>query len=1001
MEETIQQVKIAVESGRTDVIRLAIDAHSVKPKSTGLHSSKMDIKLLDALNSVTPEHGNMLHLAAKLGNADVVRALLVSGVDPSIKDGQEQTAYDIAKPSKQLTMVFHDVLLQSIAQSKTEQVKALLSSGLDINQKDEATGGNTALHWAASFSGIDIIKILLEHNPDVNAINSDGTTPLHDAVLRGDVDIVKELVAHGADINAKATGGKSEGKSPLDLAEDNQELKDVLAPPVIMNGHVENGQNGVTTEQSEDADNVPFFSVTLETEEEEKAEEEKESSVKDDSTTTPEQAASPQVSSSVQDEDEEEDEVEIDLETIEGEEEEEEDVEVDPRLTFLWPQPQQVIQKNGDRFILSQDFSVQLAAIPQSGTLEPMVDLWTIQSAVLMEKGYRCVLENSVVCLDPSAQVVCNINPLPFKREESYRISVTDKMVTIVAADLPGLWHATSTFVQLVQLCHKEGIPQLEISDWPSIKHRAVMLDLSAGRVPRMDTLLQLVNSFAQLKYNELHLYVKAYKDSPIHDTMPYSGSELLDLEVFCQWRFIKLVPHIDLMEGGDLSPPLFSIFQQVLSRFGSTRVVNIGPNLTRKLLDSVPPPSPRPETPQDDNSSADQSKTSDSTLKKETSETKTEETGEITTEAEAREDEMEAPRPSPFILSIQDQLRLIGIGSNQTPLFCANVISVYETSFRQLPIGSVAMWYGSKSNSDFKKAGKKLLGNGQGFYVCPGTGVWNSLGGAPEGSICNISHAIKTATTNPNAIGLLLTNWAGCTYSNHPVLSWPAYISAAGLSWNASTSLDFLHGNLSSLINRHILQDPDSPLGDAILEVGRIDTYLTKASLNQLDLPVTDKSVIIPAKEGSFLCRIIQETDNIDLEFITIEIINNAMRRIRKSQSSVNAVDKLKLDRRVYIQVHLTLDLMFWACKMVRALLIAGKKPNHAQSGFNVINVGLANLSATTKTDSANKLLSMMEEYRTVWLDQCYQPGLGASGMFFKDVLKHLVPEGTEKTED
>ena len=64
---------------------------------------------------------------------------------------------------------------------------------------------------------------------------------------------------------------------------------------------------------------------------------------------------------------------------------------------------------------------------------------------------------------------------------------------------------------------------------------------------------------------------------------------------------------------------------------------MNIGPNLTRKLLDSVPPPSPRPETPQDDNSSADQSKTSDSTLKKETSETKTEETGEITTEAEGK----------------------------------------------------------------------------------------------------------------------------------------------------------------------------------------------------------------------------------------------------------------------------------------------------------------------------------------------------------------------------
>ncbi|XP_041469265.1 uncharacterized protein LOC121419047 isoform X4 [Lytechinus variegatus] len=961
----------------------------------------MDTKLLDALNSVNPDHGSMLHLAAKLGNADVVRALLVSGVDPTIKDSQEQTAYDIAKASKQLSMVFHDVLLQSIAQSKAEQVKQLLDSGLDINNKDEATGGNTALHWAASFSGLEIIKILLEYNADLNATNSDGTTPLHDAVLRGDVDIVKELVAGGADINTKATGGKSEGKSPLDLAEDSQELKEVLVPPVIMNGHAENGQNGETVEQSDDADSVdvPFFSVTLE---EVKTEEEKDSSVKDDSTTTPE-AASPQVSSSVQDEDEEDD-GEVEVETVEEEEEEEEDVEEDPRLAFLWPKPQQLVQKNGAKFTLSQDFSVQLAAMPQSGTLEPMVDLWTIQSAVLMEKGYRCVLENSVVCLDPTAQIVCTINPLPFCREESYRLSVSEKMVTIVAADLPGLWHATSTFVQLVQLCHKDGIPQLEISDWPSIKHRAVMLDLSAGRVPRMDTLLQLVNSFAQLKYNELHLYVKAYKDSPIHDTMPYSGSELLDLEVFCQWRFIKLVPHIDLMEDSDLSPPLFSIFQQVLSRFGSTKVVNIGPNLTRKLLDSVPPPSPRPETPQDGNTSTDQSKTPDPTTKKESSDTKTTESGETETEPEAevpQEDEVELPRPSPFILSIQDQLRLIGVGRNQTALFCANVISVYEASFKQLPIGSVAMLYGSKSNSDFQKSGKKLLGNGQGFYVCPGTGVWNSLGGGPEGSICNIFNAIKTATTNPNAIGLLLTNWAGCTYSNHPVLSWPAYIAAAGLSWNASTPLEFIHGNLSAMINRHMLQDPDSPLGEAILEVGRIDTYLTQASLNQLDLPITHKSVVIPAKEGSFLCRVIQDTDSVDLEFMSLEVINTAMRRIRKSQTSLNAVDKLKLDRRVYIQVHLTLDLMFWACKIVRALVIAGKKPNHAQSGFNVINVGLANLSATTKTDSANKLLSMMEEYRTVWLDQCFQPGLEDSGMFFKGVLKHLVPEGAERTED
>ena len=51
-----------------------------------------------------------------------------------------------------------------------------------------------------------------------------------------------------------------------------------------------------------------------------------------------------------------------------NDDEEEEEVEEDPRLAFLWPHPQQLIYRGGDRFMLSQDFTVQLAAIPQSGT---------------------------------------------------------------------------------------------------------------------------------------------------------------------------------------------------------------------------------------------------------------------------------------------------------------------------------------------------------------------------------------------------------------------------------------------------------------------------------------------------------------------------------------------------------------------------------------------------------------------------------------------------------
>ena len=42
---------------------------------------------------------------------------------------------------------------------------------------------------------------------------------------------------------------KQEGKTPLDLAEDDQEILDALESPVVMNGHV---QNGGTDQSSED-----------------------------------------------------------------------------------------------------------------------------------------------------------------------------------------------------------------------------------------------------------------------------------------------------------------------------------------------------------------------------------------------------------------------------------------------------------------------------------------------------------------------------------------------------------------------------------------------------------------------------------------------------------------------------------------------------------------------------------------------------------------------------
>lgn len=66
----------------------------------------------------------------------------------------------------------------------------------DRGQKNDCT----PLMEAASAGHVEIIRLLIQHNADVNAQSSTGNTPLMYACAAGRVDAVKELLAAGANI---------------------------------------------------------------------------------------------------------------------------------------------------------------------------------------------------------------------------------------------------------------------------------------------------------------------------------------------------------------------------------------------------------------------------------------------------------------------------------------------------------------------------------------------------------------------------------------------------------------------------------------------------------------------------------------------------------------------------------------------------------------------------------------------------------------------------------
>lgn len=89
---------------------------------------------------------------------------------------------------------------------RTEEVQALIKSGVDVNGKDE--DGWTALMRACTKNRVEIVKILLEKGADVNARNNDGATALQ-CTSTGRVETLEILLQAGADVNAKNDEGET------------------------------------------------------------------------------------------------------------------------------------------------------------------------------------------------------------------------------------------------------------------------------------------------------------------------------------------------------------------------------------------------------------------------------------------------------------------------------------------------------------------------------------------------------------------------------------------------------------------------------------------------------------------------------------------------------------------------------------------------------------------------------------------------------------------------
>jgi hypothetical protein len=423
---------------------------------------------------------------------------------------------------------------------------------------------------------------------------------------------------------------------------------------------------------------------------------------------------------------------------------------------------------------------------------------------------------------------------------EAYALTIDRDGVRIEFRDTPGLRAASATLRQLLRE-YGRRLPCLRIRDWPDFARRGVMLDISRGRVPKLETLLDLAEKLSDFKINELQLYTEhtfAYKKfkSVWQSWGALTAKEIQILDARCRELGIDLVPNQNsfghlryfladprLKKLGELSEPYESGSdapspanegdEGVATTF-LRRPTTLAPNhpgtlpFLRGLYDELLPNF----SSQFFNIGGDETWDLGKGQSKKLCEAKGK--GRVYFD---------------FLKKLQREVVVRG----KQMMFWGDIILKYPALIRELPKNIIALNWGYEFNHPFEKEAAQFAKAKIPFYVCPGTATWQTIIGKHDNSLANLRAAAK-AGKKFGAIGFLNTDWGDGGHPQPLAVSWPLFAAGAALAWN-SKALD--ERSLLAVLSRDVFDDPTGKIASAGFKLGFTHQKLGVKALNETPL--------------------------------------------------------------------------------------------------------------------------------------------------------------------
>ncbi len=137
--------------------------------------------------------------------------------------------------------------------------------------------------------------------------------------------------------------------------------------------------------------------------------------------------------------------------------------------------------------------------------------------------------------------------------EQGYELVIDENGAEIFYSHENGAFYATQTLCQLINM---DEVPHLEIKDEPLNKNRIFQLDISRGKLPKMEHFKEIIDYAAMGRYNIFSLYydriiIQFPNLEGLWEEDSYTMEEMYQIKKWCNEKFMKM--HVSICAFGHL----------------------------------------------------------------------------------------------------------------------------------------------------------------------------------------------------------------------------------------------------------------------------------------------------------------------------------------------------------------------------------------------------------------------------------------------------------------